>query len=171
MPMASRSNSARAARKPGPTSAKRAGGPGRRPGQEDWLIFCCRSSEKSLAAGGLGVTAVFLVAAAFGAAHLPANLPGDVVALLAFITLGATLTGVVCWNFAVGRLGVIIATLYLNLLPVIGMITAAAIGRTPTAMQLVGGGIVIVGLAQLQLRRLRALPKRYAGPPAPARGQ
>ncbi len=117
----------------------------------------------TLAAGGLGVTAVFLVAAAFGAAHLPANLPGDVVALLAFITLGATLTGVVCWNFAVGRLGVIIATLYLNLLPVIGMITAAAIGRTPTAMQLVGGGIVIVGLAQLQLRRLRALPQK-AGP-------
>jgi len=43
------------------------------------------------------------------------------------------------------------------------MITAAAIGRTPTAMQLVGGGIVIVGLAQLQLRRLRALPQK-AGP-------
>src|SRR5207247_2383938 len=94
-------------------------------------------------------------------------LPGDVLALLVFVTLGATLTGVVCWNFAVGRLGVIIATLYLNLLPVIGMITAAAIGRPPTAMQLIGGGIVNVGLAQLQLRRLRALPQRYAEPPAP----
>jgi drug/metabolite transporter (DMT)-like permease len=119
----------------------------------------------TLAAGGIGVTAVFLVAAGFGAAHVPARLPGDVLALLVFVTLGATLTGVVCWNFAVGRLGVIIATLYLNLLPVIGMITAAAIGRPPTAMQLVGGGIVIVGLAQLQLRRLGAPSQLYAPPP------
>jgi drug/metabolite transporter (DMT)-like permease len=121
----------------------------------------------TLSAGGIGVTVVFLVAAGFGAARLPTHLPSDILALLAFITLGATITGAVCWNFAVGRLGVIIATLYLNLLPVIGMITAAAIGRPPTAMQLVGGGIVIVGLAQLQLRRLRALPQRHAGPPAP----
>jgi drug/metabolite transporter (DMT)-like permease len=136
---------------------------------QSWLggLSQTQLTAVTLSAGGLGVTAVFLVAAGFGAAHLPTHVPGDVLALLVFITLGATLTGVVCWNFAVGRLGVIIAALYLNLLPVIGMITAAAIGRPPTAMQLIGGGIVIVGLAQLQLRRLRALPQRCAGPTAP----
>jgi len=114
-------------------------------------------SAVTMLAGGIGVTAVFLVAASLGAAHLPTRPPDGVLALLAFITLGSTLTGIVCWNIAVDRLGVIIASLYLNLLPVIGMITAAAIGRPPTATQLVGGGIVIVGLAQLHLRRLRRL--------------
>lgn len=114
-------------------------------------------SAVTMVAGGIGVTGVFIVAAAFGAAHLPARPPDAILALLAFVTLGGTLTGIVCWNFAVARLGVIIASLYLNLLPVIGMITAAAIGHPPTAMQLVGGGIVITGIAQLQLRRLRPL--------------
>jgi len=114
-------------------------------------------SAVTMMAGGIGVTAVFLVAASFGAAHLPVRPPDSILSLLAFVTLGSTLIGIVCWNIAVARLGVIIASLYLNLLPVIGMITAAVIGRPPTAMQLVGGGIVIVGLAQLQLRRLRRL--------------
>jgi drug/metabolite transporter (DMT)-like permease len=134
-----------------------------------WLpgLSQMRLSGVTLAAATIGVTGVFLVAAAFGAAHLPARLPDDILALLVFVILGATLLGVVCWNFAVAQLGVIIASLYLNLLPVIGMITAAAIGRPPTAMQLIGGGIVIVGLAQLQLRRLGGRPRRDAGPPAP----
>jgi drug/metabolite transporter (DMT)-like permease len=136
---------------------------------QSWLAGLSQTqiTAVTLAAGGIGVTAVFLVGAGFGVAHLPAHLPGEILGLLVFVTLGATLTGVVCWNFAVGRLGVIIAMLYLNLLPIIGMITAAAIGRPPTAMQLLGGGIVIVGLAQLQVRRLRTLPKRYARSRAP----
>ncbi len=109
----------------------------------------------TMAAAGIGVALVFVVAAGFDAAHVPARPPNQILALLLFITLGSTLTGVLCWNFAVARLGVIIASLYLNLLPVIGMITAAAIGHPPTAMQLVGGAIVITGIAQLQLRRLK----------------
>jgi len=109
----------------------------------------------TMAAAGIGVVLVFVVAAGFDAAHVPARPPNQILALLLFITLGSTLTGVLCWNFAVARLGVIIASLYLNLLPVIGMITAAAIGHPPTVMQLVGGAIVITGIAQLQLRRLK----------------
>jgi drug/metabolite transporter (DMT)-like permease len=108
----------------------------------------------TMAAAGIGVFLVFLVAAGFDAAHIPARPPSRILALLAFITFGSTLVGILCWNFAVARLGVIIASLYLNLLPVIGMITAAAIGHPPAAMQLIGGAIVIVGIVQLQLRRL-----------------
>jgi hypothetical protein len=62
---------------------------------------------------------------------------------------------VLCWNFAVARLGVIIASLYLDLLPVIGKATAAAIGRKPTAMQLIGGAIAASRLIQ---RRAVASP-------------
>jgi drug/metabolite transporter (DMT)-like permease len=109
----------------------------------------------TMAAAGIGVLVVFLVAAGLDAAHIPARPPNRILAVLAFITLGSTLVGVLCWNFAVARLGVIISSLYLNLLPVIGMITAAAIGHPPTAMQLAGGGIVVVGIVQLQLRRLK----------------
>jgi drug/metabolite transporter (DMT)-like permease len=111
----------------------------------------------TMVAAGIALTAVFVIATGFGTARLPVRPPDGVLALLAFVTLGSTLTGVVCWNFAVARLGIVIASLYLNLLPVVGMMTAAAIGRPPTAMQLAGGGIVIVGLAQLHLRRLRRL--------------
>jgi drug/metabolite transporter (DMT)-like permease len=114
----------------------------------------------TMASAGIGVLLVFLVAAGFHAAHIPARPPNHILAVLVFVTLGSTLTGVLCWNFAVAQLGVIIASLYLNLLPVIGMMTAAAIGHPPTAMQLIGCAIVIVGIAQLQLRRLKAVPVR-----------
>lgn len=108
----------------------------------------------TMAAAGIGVTLVFFVAAGFDAAHVPVRPPNHIIAVLAFVTLGSTLIGVLCWNFAVARLGVVIASLYLNLLPVVGMMTAAAIGHPPTAMQLIGCAIVIAGIAQLQLRRL-----------------
>jgi drug/metabolite transporter (DMT)-like permease len=108
----------------------------------------------TMAAAGVGVVLVFFLAAGVGVAHIPVAPPLRIVALLAFITLGSTLTGVLCWNFAVARLGVILASLYLNLLPAVGMVTAAAIGHKPTAMQLIGGAIVVAGIAQLQLRRM-----------------
>jgi drug/metabolite transporter (DMT)-like permease len=121
----------------------------------------------TMATAGIGVFFVFLVAAGLGASHFPARPPDQILALLAFITIGSTLVGVLCWNFAVDRLGVIIASLYLNLLPVVGMMTAAAIGHPPTAMQLIGGAIVITGIAQLQLRRLcRPTPAEGLSPGA-----
>jgi drug/metabolite transporter (DMT)-like permease len=117
----------------------------------------------TMATAGIGVFAVFLIAAGLGVSHFPTRPPSHILALLAFVTIGSTLIGVLCWNFAVDRLGVIIASLYLNLLPVVGMMTAAAIGHPPTAMQLIGGAIVIAGIAQLQLRRLRRPPMLAEG--------
>jgi drug/metabolite transporter (DMT)-like permease len=59
------------------------------------------------------------------------------------------------WNVAVARLGVVVASLYLSLIPVIGMATAAMLGKPPTSLQLTGAILVTGGIVQLHLRRLR----------------
>jgi drug/metabolite transporter (DMT)-like permease len=111
----------------------------------------------TLMAAAIGLVVADLAGIAIGVAEIPARPPPGILALVGFIGLGSTFTGIMCWNFAVGRLGVVVATLYLSLVPVIGMITAGALGKPPTAMQLGGGAIVLGGIAQLHLRRLYRL--------------
>jgi drug/metabolite transporter (DMT)-like permease len=108
----------------------------------------------TMVTGSLGLWLVFMIAAGLDAAHVPEWPSHDTLLLLAFVAVGSTLIGILCWNFAVARLGVIIPSLYLSMLPAIGMLTAAALGTPPTTMQLVGGVIVTTGIAQLYLRRL-----------------
>ena len=70
---------------------------------------------------------------------------------LSWVTVGA----VFLWNFGVSRLGVVVASLFLNLVPVSAVLIAAAMGTAPTLTQLVGGLLVLAGVLQAQLRRLR----------------
>jgi drug/metabolite transporter (DMT)-like permease len=117
----------------------------------------------TMLAGSLGLWLVFIVAAGLGASHVPDWPANPVLFLLAFVALGGTLTGILCWNFAVARLGVMIPSLYLSAIPAIGMLTAAALGTPPSTLQLVGGGIVMAGIGQLYVRRLRRAPDAAAG--------
>jgi drug/metabolite transporter (DMT)-like permease len=111
----------------------------------------------TLMSASVGLVIADLAGMGVGVTQIPAWPPLGILALIVFVGFGSTFTGIMCWNFAVGRLGVVVATLYLSLVPVIGMITAAALGKPPTAMQLVGGAIVLAGIAQLHLRRLYRL--------------
>ncbi len=109
----------------------------------------------TMTTGSIGLWLVFIVATGLGAARVPDWPANSTLFLLAFVAIGSTLIGVLCWNFAVGRLGIIIPSIYLTAIPAIGMLTAAALGTPPSTMQLVGGAIVMAGIAQLYLRRLR----------------
>jgi drug/metabolite transporter (DMT)-like permease len=117
-----------------------------------------RQSELTLAtmmSGCLVLILVFLIAAALGAGRWPAAVPSRIIALLAYVAFGGTLVGVMSWNFAVARLGIVVASLYLSLIPVIGMATAAMLGKPPSPLQLGGGALVMGGILQLHLWRWR----------------
>jgi len=80
--------------------------------------------------------------------------------LLAFtyLVLGALLTAVTLWNIGVSRLGLVIAAMYLNLIPIVAVVIAMLYGIYPRPEQLIGGGLVIAGVLVAQrLGRPRAV--------------
>jgi drug/metabolite transporter (DMT)-like permease len=60
------------------------------------------------------------------------------------------------WNFGVQRLGLVVAALFLNLMPIITILVLALMGQMPTWLQLAGTALVVLGLLQAQLRSLPA---------------
>jgi len=63
--------------------------------------------------------------------------------------------GVLLWNFGVRRLGIVVASIYLNLIPVISVLIAVALGYEARWEQLVGGALVLAGVAWSQVRGRR----------------
>ncbi len=108
----------------------------------------------------------FLVAIGAAAPPPAAPSPGDI-GLIVWLSLSTVVFGILTWNFGVKRLGLVVAAMFLNLIPVIGVLTAAALGTAPRAEQLLGGGLILAGVIQAQLRSLdrRRARQGAAGPP------
>jgi drug/metabolite transporter (DMT)-like permease len=98
----------------------------------------------------------WLVAGLVGAANIPPPRP-TAWDLLAFLYMGAAVAamGVLLWNFGVRRLGIVVASIYLNLIPVISVLIAVALGYEARWEQLVGGALVLAGVAWSQVRGRR----------------
>ena len=124
---------------------------------QKWLgvLDQARMTAVTMAAGALCLILIYALAVLLGAASIPNGPPSPGVALLLLWTaLAITVFGVFSWNFGTSRVGIVIAAIYLNLIPVVAIMIAVALGRTATPAQLMGGALVLVGVVQLQLRRL-----------------
>ena len=115
-----------------------------------------RISVVTLVPGTLVAIAVYFIAGFLGLSDLspnPARSMTDI-GLNVWVALACVSAGFVFWNNGVRVLGVVVASLFLNLVPVFALATLALLGHPPTWMQLAGGGLVVAGLAQAQLRQL-----------------
>ncbi len=117
-----------------------------------------RITTMTMSTGGVGLVVIYGVAALLGAAHFPPPLPdnGADWLIFAWMTIVLVAFGVYLWNFGVKRAGVVIASLYLNLVPVVAIGIFALSGTAPTVMQMVGGLLVIVGIVMSELQMLKA---------------
>jgi drug/metabolite transporter (DMT)-like permease len=98
---------------------------------------------------------IYAVLLAGGLAAPPRAVPSaPALALLVWIISAATLLGGLLWNYGVSRIGIIVTSLYLNLIPVFGILTAAVFGSYPTGQQLFGCAMVIAGVALLRRKRV-----------------
>lgn len=85
------------------------------------------------------------------------NLAPDAEALL-WLGLTATLAtalGGVLWNIGVARVGLAAGVLWQNAVPVFGVLISMLFGFVPTAGQVLGGALVLVGVLTMQWHRLR----------------
>jgi drug/metabolite transporter (DMT)-like permease len=96
---------------------------------------------------------VYLIARASGIAQAPDPVPALDALALAWMAISSTCMGVLFWNAGVSRLGLPVSALYLNLIPVVAILVAAASGVVPRWPQIAGGLLVLAGVAQAQLRR------------------
>jgi drug/metabolite transporter (DMT)-like permease len=81
--------------------------------------------------------------------------------LIAWMTVMAVIAGLLGWNYGVRHLGVVVASLFLNFVPVFAILITTLMGEPPTTMQLLGGALVLAGVLQSQLRHL--IWRRRAG--------
>jgi drug/metabolite transporter (DMT)-like permease len=121
-----------------------------------------RISSVTMTIGGIALTVLYIALGAGGAVPFPPPLPSgpkDWMMLL-WLILALVSVGVVLWNFGVKRSGVVTASLYLNLTPIVAILILAMGGTAPNIQQALGGGMVILGIlwAELATMRKHAVP-------------
>jgi len=123
-----------------------------------WLALWSqlRISCITMVPGAVVSVAVYLAAALAGSAALPPPAPTGLldVGFFAWMTVMAVIAGLLGWNYGVRQLGVVVASLFLNFVPMFTALITTLLGRPPTTMQLLGGALVLVGVLQSQLRHL-----------------
>ena len=77
--------------------------------------------------------------------------------LIAWCGVMGIAAAIVCWNQGVKWAGLIYASLYLNLTPVVAIISALVLGVVPRWLQLLGILVAIAGVVYAQLKRRRAI--------------
>src|SRR5262249_29583936 len=122
-----------------------------------WMRGCSqlRIAGITTATGSSVLVLIYLLASALGAAQLPPVAPpsGVDLGVFAWLPLVPVLIGNLLWLHGVRRLGPVIAALFLNLTPVAAVLITTALGVEPNRQQLIGGGIVLLGILLAQLRR------------------
>lgn len=123
-----------------------------------WLAGCSQLRITAITAvpGVAMLGLVWLAACALGAASFPPAAPRGAldVALVWWLGLVAIFAGVLLWNHGVRVLGIVVASVFLNLCPIGAIAITAAMGTPPTRWQLLGGALVLAGVTQAQLGRL-----------------
>jgi len=116
-----------------------------------------RITGMTIATGAVASVAIYILAALVGLAPLWPTVPHSALdlGLFSWMTVGPVILGFFLWHYAVRKLGFVVASLFLNLTPVVAiLITAVAFAVYPTPQQLLGGALVLAGVLQSQLRRL-----------------
>jgi len=99
------------------------------------------------------ILAVAFVLILLGWEHIPREVPdARGWGLFLWTTLATSIVGTFLWNVSVGRIGVVIATMFMNLIPGVVILTAMMFGIEPRMEQLIGCGLVIVAVVQAQVR-------------------
>jgi drug/metabolite transporter (DMT)-like permease len=111
--------------------------------------------------GVAGLYAVIAVAGASGLAEFRVDLSLE--PLLLLLAAGASVAiGNSLWHYGVSRVGVTLAAMYGNLIPIVAAAIAFWAGTPPTAAQLIGAAIIIAGVLYAQTMAVRHRPPEIA---------
>jgi drug/metabolite transporter (DMT)-like permease len=123
-----------------------------------------RISCITMTVGGIVLATAYFIAAGLGEIPFPPATPAAAEDWLILIWLVLVLVsiGVLLWNFGVKLSGVVTASLYLNLTPIVAISILSLGGTMPNTQQLIGGAMVILGIVWAEF----AVMRKSAQPPA-----
>lgn len=102
----------------------------------------------------LGV--VFAAALLAGDVELPARMPTAMEAgMMLWVGVLGVAAAILLWNTGVSLVGVAVASLFSNSAPIFAIGLAALMGTEPSWLQLLGGAVVMGGIAFHQIRQMR----------------
>jgi drug/metabolite transporter (DMT)-like permease len=121
---------------------------------QDWLAghSQLRITGATMLPATLICLAVYGLALMTGAGRLPVAPDWGQLGLMAWAGLGAAVAGIFFWNYGVRYLGLVVASLFLNLIPIVAIAIATLFGAKPGVAQLAGAALVVAALIQAQLR-------------------
>jgi len=105
--------------------------------------------------GLIGLYAVIALVGATGMADFHIDLSPEPVLLLIFAGAVSVAVGNSLWHFGVSRVGVTIAAMHNNLIPIVAVMISFWAGTKPTVAQLIGAGVIIAGVLYAQMMALR----------------
>lgn len=122
-----------------------------------WLVGFSQLHISALTAltGLIGLYAVIAVVGASGMAEFHIDFSPEPIFLLIFAGAISVAVGNSLWHFGVSRVGVTIAAMYNNLIPIVAVMISFWAGTKPTAAQLVGAAVIIAGVLYAQVMALR----------------
>jgi drug/metabolite transporter (DMT)-like permease len=90
-----------------------------------------------------------------GVVPLKIDLSFEALAMVVFAGAVPIAIGNFCWHYGVSRLGIIVASIYNNLLPAAALAMTVLMGGSFTWHQLIGSAIILCGVLSAQLLALR----------------
>lgn len=132
-----------------------------------WAVYTVQGKKMSVrvpaivgTTAGTGAALLFLLPAAVVESWgrgVPSLGAADVTGLL-YLGLGASAAAYALWNFALEHVDASVAAPYVNLVPIIGLTLAVALGESLTPMDLAGGLTVAAGVWLSTSRRFAPVP-------------
>jgi len=119
-----------------------------------WLPRCSqlRITALSVVATLPILSVVYGLAWMAGMTYAPSGRPaGADLLLFIYLAVGVLVVAVTLWHRGVAALGLGVASMYLNLIPVVAIAVAMALGVMPRTGQVVGGLLVLAGLVVAQV--------------------
>jgi drug/metabolite transporter (DMT)-like permease len=92
---------------------------------------------------------------ASGLVTLKIDLGLEPLLLVAFAGIVPIAIGNFCWHYGVSRVGIIVASMYNNLLPAAALATTVLMGGSFLWQQIAGATVILVGVFSAQLLALR----------------
>ena len=94
-----------------------------------------------------------------GAIDLRIDLSAESIFLVLFAGIVPIAIGNFCWHYGVSRLGVVVSSMYNNLLPAAALAATLLMGGTFVWQQIAGAGIILVGVVSAQVMQSRRRQK------------
>jgi drug/metabolite transporter (DMT)-like permease len=120
---------------------------------------------------GLVLLALTALLGATGLVTLHIDLGPVSLLMIGYAGLLSIGVGNVLWHYGVSRIGVAVATMYGNLMPVAAVLVTLWFGGSPTTAQLGGGAVILAGVLYAQIAGRRAAPAAPGVLPVPLKSR